>query len=134
MGWTWYAATCFKPNGSIDRLREVEKEIADGYTILKSSMVGATYYGALRKDGTDKAYALVVLTSVDKKSWANFGCKFMDETYGPVEKQCPMSILNLLTPTDDDWANQWREKCREYHRQKNLKSKHVDMADRTIVS
>jgi hypothetical protein len=41
----------------------------------------------------------------------------MDETCGPYEKKCPLSILNLLTPTDNEWANEWRKQCRAYNKQ-----------------
>jgi hypothetical protein len=31
---------------------------------------------------------------------------------GPCDHDCPAAILDLLTPTDSDWANAWRQKCR----------------------
>ena len=36
----------------------------------------------------------------------------------PYHYECPKSILKLLTPTDNELANEWREKCYEYHKQK----------------
>jgi hypothetical protein len=36
----------------------------------------------------------------------------MDETMGPCDHDCPAAILDLLTPTDSEWANAWRQKCR----------------------
>jgi hypothetical protein len=39
----------------------------------------------------------------------------MDETMGPLEARCPERILDLLTPTDNEYANQWRHDCRHYH-------------------
>lgn len=41
----------------------------------------------------------------------NFGYKCMDETMGPLIARCPQRILELLTPTDDERARQWREAC-----------------------
>ena len=32
---------------------------------------------------------------------------------GPCERECPVSILNLLSPRDDEWALAWREDCRD---------------------
>lgn len=36
----------------------------------------------------------------------------MDETVGPRIDNCPEHILDLLTPTDQEWANEWRQRCR----------------------
>jgi hypothetical protein len=41
-----------------------------------------------------------------------FGYKDMDETMGPHEAECPARILDLLTPTDREYALAWRAKCR----------------------
>jgi hypothetical protein len=41
-----------------------------------------------------------------------FSYRDMDETVGPVEARCPARILDLLTPTDHERANGWRERCR----------------------
>ena len=32
---------------------------------------------------------------------------------GPYESNCPKSILDLLSPTDNECANAWRQRCRE---------------------
>ena len=34
-----------------------------------------------------------------------------------LNRACPLSILKLLTPTEDEYAVKWREKCRKYHAQ-----------------
>ncbi|MFZ5650718.1 MAG: DUF6927 domain-containing protein [Bacillota bacterium] len=43
----------------------------------------------------------------------NFGYKDMEESMGPYQYDCPERILKLLTPTNDENALNWREKCRE---------------------
>lgn len=43
----------------------------------------------------------------------NFGYKDMTETMGPYQYDCPERILRLLTPTEDEYALKWREKCWE---------------------
>ena len=96
------------------------------YEVLKSSMVGSTYYAAVRKTifATEtehedvKVFAAVVLTNVNNNDYFNFAYKDMDETYGPCEDNCPKGILDLLTPTDSEYANDWRKRCYE-----NLKKK-----------
>ena len=114
MGWTGTYNVVWK-NGRIDRKATLEA-IIDGWfkngknTLLKGSLVGTTYYAAVRTEATQEVWGLVVLTSTQG---AEFCYKEMDETEGPNYYGCPASILNLLTPTDCKWAQEWREKCRQ---------------------
>lgn len=125
MGWTQYHATYFK-KGTVDRKAEMDAQFTqlehDGYaqlTVLKSSMVGSTYYGAIevrRNNEVEKVFGVVCLTSVEKNRWISY--KDMDETMIPYSYDCPISILKLLTPTDNESANEWRRLCREHKAQK----------------
>ena len=53
------------------------------------------------------------LTRLDSKEYCNFGYKDMDESCGPYQYDCPVSILNLLSPTEYEYAIEWRKACRE---------------------
>ena len=137
MGWTSYNATHYK-NGRIDRKAECDAYFLEGlnrgfYEVLKSCMVGSTYYAAikpLKKRGVAKeqyivipaeeqyVFAVVFLTSINMEDYDNFSYKDMDESCGPYRYECPKGILDLLTPTDNEYANQWREACRKYHEEK----------------
>jgi hypothetical protein len=141
MGWTSYHATHYK-NGKIDRKAECDAYFLEGlnrgyYEVLKSSMVGSTYYAAvkpLKKYGgrdengntiaidipkeEQRVFAVIFLTSTDMKDYYNFAYKDMDESCGPCHNDCPKGILDLLTPTESAWANEWRKACYE-----NLKAK-----------
>ena len=137
MGWTSYHATYYK-NGKIDRKAECDAYFLEGlnrgfYEVLKSSMVGSTYYAAVkplkRYDGDTGlcvdmpkeeqcAFAVVFLTSTNAKDYFNFSYKAMDEGVGPYQKECPKGILDLLTPTENKWANEWRTACYKYHADK----------------
>ena len=132
MGWTSYRATHYK-NGKVDRKAECDnlfccdmvsrenREVIGKYEVVKSAMVGSTYYAAVKvtkfatefKPEQSDVWAAVVLTSVDSKDHFNFSYKDMDETCGPYKYDCPKGILDLLTPTDNEYANNWRAKCRE---------------------
>lgn len=141
MGWTTYRASYYKENGQIDRKAECDAYFMEGlnaghYAVLKSAMVGATYYAAvkaLRKGQKDengewiyvtipeneqRVFAAVFLTSTNKRDYYNFGYKDMDESEGPYESNCPASILNLLSPTTYEYAIKWRERCWENIRRK----------------
>ena len=123
MGWTHCFDGRLKPNGSVDRRYECDRlctwcrkdehgNVISSGEVLKSSMVGSTYYAAVRnKDG--KVWAAIFQTC-GRTKWDGslWGYKDMDETVGPWEDKCPASILALLSPTDSISANEWRERCR----------------------
>lgn len=68
-------------------------------------------YGAVREpDG--RVWALVCLLDFVPHRGFNIGYKDMDESMGPNADRCPQDILDLLTPTDSQWANEWRDRCR----------------------
>ena len=134
MGWTSYHAGHYK-NGKVDRKAECDAYFLEGlnrghYEVPKSAMVGSTYYAAIKPlkkiNGSDEngnyiyidipveeqqISAVVFLTSTDMKDYFNFSYKDMCESMGPHRYDCPKSILDLLTPTDNECANEWRKAC-----------------------
>lgn len=120
MGWSSYHV-----DDGFDRKAEIDEkynweEGGKKVSVLKSQMVGSTYYAAVKveENGEARVRASVVLTWKDNRRWDNFGYKAMDESFGPGESKCPVGILKLLTPTDNEDANAWRERCWKYHEQK----------------
>lgn len=148
MGWSFeYSAKHYKPNGSVDRKKclddlftwECESKDTEGYVgcrILKSAMVGREYYGACEKyhvkDGKeerDYVVAVICLTCGKGRDGTQWGYKDMSEDCGPYYYKCPNSILELLTSARSECASEWREKCREYNKQKKEKAKNpVDVS------
>lgn len=131
MGWTSYYVEPIYKNGKrfIDRKAECDKlfncDMIDNigkFEVLKSTMIGSTYYAAVKRTTFDpestKVFAAVVLTHTNNKDYYNFAYKDMDESVGPCESKCPKSILDLLSPTENDYAKEWRKRCYE-----NLKEK-----------
>lgn len=45
---------------------------------------------------------------------------------GPYEDDCPRSILDLLSPTDNEYANAWRARCRARLERRARKLEHGD--------
>ena len=133
MGWTGV------PGYRVTDKREYCRNLwnKDYVTIIKDCMVGTTYYAAARKiakTGYDEngnytrlplteseqyVFAIVVKTDTYK---GEFLYKEMDETVGPCERNCPVSILKLLTATDDKIAVEWRKACWENARTPKLSS------------
>lgn len=123
MGWTEYHAKFYK-KGRVDRKAECDNLFDDSsYKVLKSAMVGSTYYAAIENTTakTKTVFAIVCLTSTNNRNYYNFAYKDMDETMGPNEAKCPISILKLLTDTNYEYAQNWRQRCWEYHEGKKGK-------------
>ena len=143
MGWTEYSATYYHRSGEVDRKRECDAYFMEGlnkdhFLVRKSRMVGSVYYAAVTpllrvktdncgnhlKDADDhyvyeripvgeqETIGVVLLTATRERG-EYFAYKPMDETVGPMYYHCPKSILNLLTPTENKWALEWRDKCYE---------------------
>ena len=140
MGWTSYHASHYKyakGNRTIDRKAECDAYFMEGlnkghYNVLKSAMVGSTYYAAVQimkkylgEDENGKSiyedlpenerhtFAAIFLTSTDMKDYYNFAYKDMSESMGPYKYDCPKGILDLLPPTENEYALEWRKKCYE---------------------
>lgn len=121
MGWT----TTHKPKGTtaseyiIDNCLTWSDDCTATYTVLDSAVVKfRTFYAAMERidkvTGEREVWAAVYLLSHRPKAEHNFGWKDMDETCGPCEAECPERILDLLTPTENQYANDWRARCREH--------------------
>lgn len=118
MGWTGIFNAIRKENGTIDKKATLEREFSgwknsqSSTRMLKGSMNGSTFYAAMETSGPDglEVWALVVLTSVNG---AEFCYKEMSEDEGPYSYGCPKGILDALTPTTNEHALEWRQKCRE---------------------
>lgn len=124
MGW-WGHYIGFTPKGK-ERIKYVIKE--EGYDAederyiwkpIATALVGSTVYLAVER--TEKAtgerivWAEVCLTSMND---GYLMVKAMSETMGPCECDCPKRILDMLTPTEHEWAQDWRKRCDEKRKQK----------------
>jgi hypothetical protein len=86
--------------------------------VLRSALLRLrTYYAAVERvlaDGNRSVSAVVCLVRYnpnDRDGYV-FGYKDMDEGMGPFESECPVAILDLLTPTERPHALAWRARCR----------------------
>ncbi|HEY8138304.1 MAG TPA: hypothetical protein VIF61_10695, partial [Methylocystis sp.] len=87
--------------------------------VLRSALVGMrVYYAAVEQlrvaTGEREVWALICLVRYNARDPEGyiFGYKDMEESMGPHECDCPETILDLLTPTDRPYAQQWRARCR----------------------
>ena len=61
-----------------------------------------------RPEFPNERFAMVCLIINTPKE---FGYKDMDETCGPNYYNAPKKLLEMLTPIESEWANQWRADC-----------------------
>lgn len=145
MGWTSYNARYYK-NGKIDRKREMDSYFIEGlnegfYEIVKSAMVGSVYYAAIRQlmrcvkadnergydrvaipENEQRVHGVVMLTQVDMSDYYNIAYKDISEDMGPYESKCPVSIIKALSPTTNENALAWRQRCIDYAKTKGVRN------------
>jgi len=108
MGWLSY----HRPKGETDRAH-FERELLSSpdCEIVQCASKNRVFYAAVRTVSTGEVWALVVLMR-----WArgrfNFAYKDMHESTGPNGADAPATVLDALTPTDNAYALEWRERCR----------------------
>lgn len=110
MGWTF----THRPKGMTTEaffVKEFPTMLQERGQILASAMKDGVFYAAVHNKDTDEVWALVCLTQRSKQ-YHNFGYKDMSDSMGPCYYDAPAKVLDLLTPTDSEYANQWRAECR----------------------
>ena len=131
MGWTSYHASHYnRVNGRdvVDVRAECDAYFVGGlnrgfYILKKSAMVGGVYYAAVeRTDGKYGTFCAVILADVGERDYYNISIKVMSDDMGPAYYDCPASILALLSETDNEFALEWRARCREEVRKKKAHS------------
>lgn len=80
----------------------------DNYKILHYSKVGSIVYLAVKRD--ERVFAVVVKCFLD---YGNKGYKEMSESMGPLYYDAPKVLLDKLTPTESEYAIEWRQACRD---------------------
>ena len=113
MGWDFHHEIA-----PYDRKQICRARVSGNYEVIKDAMVGTTWYAAIKNKETGEVFASIVLTKIDRNGYCNFGMKWIDEECGPYHHDCPASILDLLTPTTSQYAQEWRERCRAHIQEK----------------
>ncbi|WP_436664479.1 hypothetical protein ACOALA_20770 (plasmid) [Alicyclobacillus acidoterrestris] len=83
-------------------------DVIDMEVIDVSDSLVEVYYAVSRADAVSAQ--IVVIEKLDDDS---YWLQISDEYESPVQAQCPASILEQLTPTDNPNALAWRTRCRE---------------------
>ena len=107
MGWT----------GVIRTKSQSDKEFFEdeiGVKFLDTHSTRDAFYAAYvdECDGTPRVRGLVIVYEYCDDTY-NFRYKSMGEEVGPYYFDCPKRILDRLSDTNNPYANQWRERCRQ---------------------
>lgn len=129
MGWLfmprWHMGGFASPKAYLDNqfsyAPDPNADRGRGLRVLKSAWSGSLYHAAVQPYDTsgteDPAFAVVCLVKWNPraKHSEHFGFKDMDEGMGPCEAKCPTSILDLLGPPRNEYAAEWRRRCRAWN-------------------
>lgn len=66
-------------------------------------------YAAVRCGGTQRVWGIVLILKREAK---RLHVKRISENMGPYDDGCPARILDLLSKTSNEWARDWRARCR----------------------
>lgn len=109
MGWTYTN----RSDSQTDR-EFFTKEFSSCNIVDMSAPIKSTIYVVLEnKKALGDLFAVVILTQWCRKDHYNFGYKDIEECMGPYSYDCPIRLLDLLSPTESEYANEWRKLCRE---------------------
>ena len=105
------------PGTKKELIEYLNKNYAEGYTLLKKRLVGNHLWHQVKDSKGNVFISLSLLSQEDGYAYY----KPMTEDMHPFYYDCPKSLLKGLTePRNEDSAN-WRKGVLEYHRKNNQK-------------
>jgi hypothetical protein len=106
MGWTGGHL-----EGRFTALAAIEFDLGSDFAsrVIDTVRYGTVIYAAVRSCDERQVFALVLLA---ERRGGVLYTKPISEDMGPAEDHCPARILDLLTEPSNDYARQWRERCR----------------------
>ena len=108
----WFEERITRP---ITEKQYITQVLAEGYsgTVRAVALVNHVAYIAYTPKDSQEVVALVFPIRTRRRGGSRWLAHTpMDETVGPVQQDCPARILDMLTPTEHAWANDWRTACR----------------------
>lgn len=89
--------------------------------IIASGSRGFTeFYAAIKDHVIGDVTAVAVHIRHVRDDRYNIRYKDVTEDSVPTIVRCPEKVLDALSPTDDDGANKWRKRCREWNARQKL--------------
>ena len=118
MGWPMVAISGLKVNIEKELIKLLEPWEESGVTFrcIKLAVVDGVGYAAVEEteDSEVRVRIMVIETYVSKLKYScEFEYKPYLECWCPRFYDCPKEILDLLTPTDNEFGLEWRKRCLE---------------------
>lgn len=106
MGWTGGHL-----EGPFTALTAIEFDLGADFAsrVIDTVRYGTVIYAAVRSQDQQQVFALVLLA---ERQDGVLYTKPISEDMGPVEDRCPARMLDLLTQPSNDYAREWRTRCR----------------------
>jgi hypothetical protein len=106
MGWTGGFL-----EGPFTARAAIEFDLGDEFAsrVIDTVRYGTVIYAAARSPDGQQVFALVLLA---ERAGGVLYTKPISEDMGPAEDRCPARILDLLTEPRNEYARQWRKRCR----------------------
>ena len=111
MGWTYqtnyngYSPKQFWINKF---LPEIESYSNGRLQVVDQCGKGKDFYAAIKNNETGKTFAIVVLI---EKEGNEIGYKEIGEDSMPYYFKATKKLISKLSPTDSEYANEWRNRC-----------------------
>lgn len=117
MGWSFACDPRHDKKACVEHLTR-PGAYSEGYTILRHRVVGNHLWQLLQRPCGQITIDLYLLAGGGHQGMG-WGWKGISEEMGPYYYDCPLSFLDDATPGN---AAEWRQKVREYHAAKKLKT------------
>lgn len=110
MGWSFSYGWSNPSDVKRDLLRDYEGNDRVDVLAHKSTCYGRHWWVALKSKETGKSF--IVLHLLARGSYGEWGYKDIDEQMGPVDVDCPVSLLDMTTEPTEGCAVAWRARVR----------------------
>ena len=110
MGWC-FSASWKTRDDMLAYLRRPER-FAPNYELIKSSPRGNNHWYVAKRRDTGALWIGLDLMKGGTRRDPGWGYKDLDETGGPVETNCPISLIKMVLPyPTNDWGREWRQRA-----------------------
>lgn len=81
--------------------------------IVKDALVGNHYWAAVKRDDNDTVSVIEIMLRKGVHA-GEILYKSVPETYGPVDCDCPMSLIRICSEPENTYAAQWRYRAEQH--------------------
>ncbi len=93
--------------------------LRNGHQIIDQAGTAQGAYWVIQpKDSENRIIYSAIFRHTKDRGFKRIWIKTMSECMGPYIDDCPIRLLDQCTPTEILYANEFRNRCREFHRTK----------------